>query len=175
SLISLALINLALVLQKQGKILEAQETYQKMLEKNADEKTEKKSSSLSAEAHFGLGYCFFVQNNLEKAAQHFALAITHSPQFVEAYVNLAAVRERQEKLREAFALLQKSLTLAPQHARANYNKGVVLEKVGTFEALKGAKESYRKAAELGYAKKEDTLKRIEQIERFLEKEKTREK
>ena len=165
-------INLALVVQKQGKLEEAQEIYQKALEKSTDKKSEKKSS-VSAEAHFGLGYCFFVQNHLEKAAQHFAQAIVIFPQFIEAYVNLAAVRERQGKLQEAFALLQKVLTIMPQHARAQYNLGVVLEKVGTLEALKGAMKSYRKAVELGYAKKEEVLKRVQEMERFLEKERTR--
>ncbi len=153
-----SLLNLALVLQKQGKISEAIEKYEEILAKTLSPKD-------SAEANFGLGYCYYVRGNLEEAAKNFAQAILLQPHFVEAYVNLAAVREKQGKLKEAYALLEKALYFAPQHPRAHHNRAVVLEKAGNLpEALK----SYRRAQELGYLKGGEVEKKAKAIEEFLE-------
>jgi len=54
------LLNLAIVQQKQEKYDEAIKNYQKVIEKNEKQ----------ADAHFGLGFCFFKKNNLNKAIRH---------------------------------------------------------------------------------------------------------
>lgn len=146
-------LQLATVLQKQGKITEAKEIYQRILQKKS-----------SAEAHFGLGYCFFAEQELKEATQQFARAVQLNPRFVEAYVNLGAVLEKQGRFSLAEKALLQALSLMPRHARAHYNLGVVLEKAGN---LQGALERYQKAIELGYAKKEAALARIREIELVL--------
>ena len=150
----LPVLNLAVVCQKQGKIDEAVALYHQVLEQKN-----------YPEAHFGLGYCHFRKNDLEKSQHHFQEALRGNPRHVEAWVNLAAVYERQKKYAEALATLERALFLVPDHPRAYYNRGVVWEKAGKLEP---AVESYRKAAEFGY-KKEEALLRARKIEEFLGK------
>ncbi len=133
------LYHLALAQQKQGKYAQAIENYQRVLSQQQG----------YADAHFGLGFCFFQLKGWTMAREHFQKTIVCSPLFVEAYVNLAAVLEQQNLLVEANVVLQKALELAPQHARAHYNLGVVLERKGFIPK---AIEAYERALALKYPK-----------------------
>ena len=149
------LLNLAIVQQKQGKVSEAVQAYQRALESN----------KAMAEAYFGLGFCFYQQKELEKAAGFFEQAISYNPQYVDAYVNLGAVREQQGHSRTAAEYVRKALQLAPRHSRAYYNMGVIMEK--NFNLPK-AIACYEKAIEYNYAKREELQERVIRLKRVLE-------
>ena len=122
----------------------------------------------SADAYFALGYCSFVQNDLEKAGEYFTFAMQHNPVMVEAYVNQGAVMERQGNLSRAIAYLKKALQLHPRHARAYYNLGVVQEKQVQIPA---AIQCYERAIEYGYPRAEELRERMGRMKMFLEKNK----
>ena len=146
-------LNLAVVQQKQNKLDAAIKNYEAVLEKYN-----------SADAHFGLGFCWFKKNSLKKAANFFAQAIELNPYFVDAYVNLGAILEKVNKFEAAEQLLKKAISLHPQLARAQYNLGVVYEKT---EETKKAIECYRKAITMNYQRKAELLKTVEQMELTL--------
>jgi Flp pilus assembly protein TadD len=60
--------------------------------------------------------------------------------------------------------LRQALLLAPQHARAYYNLGVVLEKQGRLSL---ALASYRKSIDYNYPQRKIAEERITKIEDFL--------
>src|SRR3989344_4970342 len=146
-------LNLAVVQQKQNKMDAAIKNYEAVLKKYN-----------SADAYFGLGFCWFRKNSMKKAANFFAQAIQLNPYFVDAYVNLGAILEKVSKFDAAEQLLKKAISLHPQLARAHYNLGVVYEKT---EETKKAIECYRKAITLNYQRKAELLKRIEHIETMI--------
>src|SRR3989344_111894 len=147
-------INLALVLQKQGKLDLALENYKTVLTKNKD----------NAEAYFGLGFCYFKMGELEKSAEHFKQAIKFNPLLLDAYLNLGGVYEKLGKLVEAESILKKAIHLSKNNPRAYHNLGVVYEKaIRPLQAL----FCYERAIELNYPRKEELAIRVEKIKQFL--------
>ncbi|HLC97553.1 MAG TPA: tetratricopeptide repeat protein [Candidatus Nanoarchaeia archaeon] len=148
------LLNLALVQQKQGKIDEAIFTFQRVLEKKPQ----------SAEAHFGLGFCYFKCDNLQKAAQYFSLAVHYNPLFLDAYTNLGAVYEKLGEYDGAQFALKKALELNPKSARVYYNLGVVHEKQAELEA---AIRCYEQAIALQYVRKDELKEKVAFLKQVL--------
>ncbi len=147
-------INLAIVLQKQGKLDLAIENYKMVLTKNKD----------NADAYFGLGFCHFKMGELEKSADHFKQAIKFNPLLLDAYLNLGGVYEKLGKLVEAESTLKKALHLSKNNPRAYHNLGVVYEKaIRPLQAL----FCYEKAIELNYPRKDELIVRVEKIKQFL--------
>jgi len=147
-------INLALVLQKQGKLDLAIENYKMVLTKNKD----------NAEAYSGLGFCYFKMGGLEKSAEHFSQAIKFNPLLLDAYLNLGGVYEKLGKLAEAESILKKVIHLSKNNPRAYHNLGVVYEKaIRPLQAL----FCYEKAIELNYPRKDELIVRVEKIKQFL--------
>jgi tetratricopeptide (TPR) repeat protein len=147
------LLNLALVQQKQGKISEAVSNYKKLLAKQPD-----------ADAHFGLGYCFFKKNELTLAEHHFSMAIKLNPQFIDAYVNLGAISERRERYGEAEKYLKTALQWQSTHPLLLHNLGVVYEK--TYQ-LPLALQYYEQAFQCNHPKKRQLQEKINNIKEFL--------
>lgn len=166
------LLNLALVQQKQNKFPEAKENYNLVLQRNklleSNNNSNNKNNN-SAESYFGLGFCFFKENNLEEAASNFQQAILNKPNYIDAYINLGAIYEKQNKLKEALNILNTALTFFPQHPRAYYNSGVIWEKLLNLEK---ALDCYQKALEYGYGgnsvKREELGKRIERMKSIIQ-------
>lgn len=150
-------LNLAIVQQKQQKYAAAIENYQKVLEKAVN-------NSNNPEAHFGLGFCYFQQNELEQALHHFQQAVIQNPYFLDAYINLGAVWERLGKYKFAIDALSDALALSPENARAHYNIGVVYEKVGD---LTKAMAAYENAIELNYSRKAELIPKVAKIKEIL--------
>ena len=154
----LALLNLAVVQQKQNKYLEAIENYQKIITENPN----------SPEAHFGIGFCNFKLNKIPEAIESFQLSIKNNPNYLDAYINLAALFEKTEKFPEAINCIKEALRIDKNNPRAYYNLAVVHEKTFNLEL---AAKCYQKAIILGYPKKEIALERIIIINEFLKKNK----
>ncbi|MDO8656556.1 MAG: tetratricopeptide repeat protein, partial [Nanoarchaeota archaeon] len=150
------LLNLAIVQQKQKKYAAAIENYTLVLEKK---------KNIHPDAHFGLGFCFFLQNDLERALAHFQQAVIQNPHFVDAYINVGAVWERLGKFRQGIEVLQDALVLAPHNARAHYNLGVIYEKAGD---LAKAMAAYEKAIELNYVRKAEIIPKVKKMKEILE-------
>ncbi len=148
-------LNLAIVQQKQGKYDEAIGNYRAIIEKE---------NTISPDAHFGLGFCYFRQNKLEEALRQFQLTIKYNPSFVDAYINLGVVWERLGGIQEGVDALQDAIALAPGNARAYYNLGVIWEKVGN---LVQAKVAFEKAIELNYPGKAEIMPRVKKMKEIL--------
>ncbi len=148
-------LNLAIVQQKQQKYAAAIENYLAILGKE---------NIISPEAHYGLGFCYFQQNQLEKALSHFQQAVKYNPSFVDAYINLGAVWERLGGYREGIEALQDAIALSPRNARAHYNQGVIYEKVGDLAKAIG---SYQKAIELNYLRKAEIVPKVKKMKEIL--------
>ena len=150
----LPLLNLAIIQQKQDKFDQAIQTFFKVLEKK--EKT--------AEAHFGLGFCFFRKHQLEESANHFQSAIGIDPLHLDAYINLGAVYEKQGKYPAAITILKMALRISPDNGRCHYNLGVAYEKTGNLSL---ALHAYQKALDSGYVRKDELQERITKIKQFM--------
>lgn len=148
-------LNLAIVQQKQQKYAAAIENYQIILGKE---------NIISPEAHYGLGFCYFQQNQLEKALTHFQQAVKYNPSFVDAFINLGAVWERLGGFQEGIDALQDAIALSPRNARAYYNMGVIFEKTGN---LAQAAQNYQKAIELNYARKAEIIPKVAKMKEVL--------
>ncbi len=148
-------LNLAIVQQKQEKYDTAIENYTVILGKE---------NTISPDANFGLGFCYFKQNKLEEALRQFQQAVKYNPSFVDAYINLGAVWERLGGFQEGVEALQDAIALAPGNARAYYNLGVIWERVGN---LAQAKAAYEKAIELDYPKKAEIMPKVKKMKEIL--------
>jgi peptidoglycan/xylan/chitin deacetylase (PgdA/CDA1 family)/Tfp pilus assembly protein PilF len=148
------LLNLAIVQQKQDKLDLAIKSYNQVLQKKEN-----------ADAYFGLGFCYFKKNELEKSVQNFSLAIKNNKFLLDAYINLGAIYERQEKLVEAEKVLVDVLNISSNNARAHNNLGVVYEK---SMAINEAMKCYQDAIKLNHPRKEELKVRVEKMKRFLE-------
>ncbi len=156
------LLNLAIVRQKQGNYDQAITTYQQVLAKNRQ----------SADACFGLGFCYFRKEELEKAADFFHQAITHNPLMVDAYINLGAVYERLEKYTEAAEMLRTAAQLSPRQPRVYYNMGVIQEKLMNLPLAIGC---YEQAIKLHYVRREELQDKVVRMKRFVQEMETEEK
>ncbi len=185
------LLNLALVQQKQEKLDSAIVNYKKILgfsdnNKNNNENTNNNNNNnnnndndnnndngksnqsnignnIKAEAHFGLGYCFFKKNELHKALEHFQQATFNNSLFLDAYVNLGAIYEKLDLFPEALATLKKALTINPKSFKAYYNLGVIHERnMNLVIAMK----CYQKAVQFGHPQKEELTVRIEKLRKI---------
>ncbi|GEM_PF-2159259 len=150
-------LNLAIVLQKQNKLDLAIGEYRTVIGLMPQ----------NAEAHFGLGFCAFQQQNVVMAKGEFELAIKYKENYIDAMINLGAVYEKMELYPEAIKMLVRVLTLNQQNGRAYYNLGVVYEKVF---AIAKAILCYKKAIELDYVRKGELKAKVEKMEQFLREE-----
>jgi peptidoglycan/xylan/chitin deacetylase (PgdA/CDA1 family)/Flp pilus assembly protein TadD len=148
-------LNLAIVQQKQQKFDEAIENYAIVIKKKPE----------NADAHFGLGFCYVMQNKRNKGAEHFRKAIKYNRAFVDAYVNLGALYEQAQYYDQAIKILHRALAIAPTNARAYYNLAVAHEK---SKNLKEALACYANAHNFGYPKRDVIKERIEKIKEYLE-------
>ena len=147
-------LNLAIVQQKLGKHEKAFENYSTVVQKD----------SKNADAYFGLGYCSFIKNDIENALTYFKKAVEYNPMHVEAHINLGALYEKAGNLEDAERTLLRALEIVPTHARAHYNLGVVYEKMDDLSRAVG---QYKKAVQFHYVRKNELLKKIQEIESYL--------
>ena len=85
------------------------------------------------------------QGNLDKAAEHFRMALDLYPDYAEAHENLANVLGRKGEVVEAIAHYRKALEIQPNKAEAHNNLGILLAQRG--EAAEAIAQ-FRKAVDL---------------------------
>lgn len=124
--------NLALAMEKDGRLDEAASAYQQAL-------TLKPSY---IEAQSNLGNVWRVQGKLHDAAQAFQAVLRINPRSVEAHNNLGVILKEQGDRDGAIDAYQAALNLNPTHAEALNNLGVAFKEQGKLEE---AKTSFQKA------------------------------
>jgi len=95
--------------------------------------------------HVNIGYTYVQQGKLEKAIEHYRVALALDEDFAQAHLNLAAVLAQQGHLPEATRHCRRALAIEPNNSEACHNLGKALAQQQSFE---GAAVHLRKAVEL---------------------------
>ena len=114
SLITLRLHNMGIALQKQNKLEEAIEAYNKALAIKPD----------YVRRLLQHGHCTPRQGKLEEAIEAYNKALAIKPDYVDAYYNMGIALKDQGKLEEAIEAYNKALAIKPDYADAYYNMGI---------------------------------------------------
>ena len=107
--------NLAVLLQRQGKLREAIEEYRKALAIEPD----------NPQAHFNLGYSYDRLKMYDRAVREYRNAIRYKPDYVKAYNNLAAIYKARGWYGKAILALKKALEIDPTYAQAHLGLGSI--------------------------------------------------
>jgi Flp pilus assembly protein TadD len=124
--------NLALALERDGKITEALSACDRAVELQSDD----------LEAYVVMAGLLLKLARIDQAISMYQLATLAAPGRSDVHASLAAALARQGHLDEASAACAKAIELSPQNAGAYLNLGIILGKRGDPE---GAVEAYRKA------------------------------
>ncbi|HEV3418219.1 MAG TPA: tetratricopeptide repeat protein, partial [Pirellulales bacterium] len=149
-----ARINLTGVLVQRGRIDEALEQYDKLIEDSpTDASLQLRAAKLlvqqgnirqaivryrtalnldprNATAHFDLAGCFRTLDRPDDAIEQYRAAIEIEPKFAAAHNDLAALLARQGKLEVALEHFLKAFEFDPEHADAHYNAGMIYYRQG---------------------------------------------
>jgi arylsulfatase A-like enzyme/Flp pilus assembly protein TadD len=91
----------------------------------------------SGMGHYELGLALFETGDWKSAAPEFEAAVARAPRWADAHFSLAAVYARIDRVPEAMTELDTTLTLNPDHYRANLLRGRILSLQGNPEAALG--------------------------------------
>ena len=114
--------NLGNAFQKQGKLEQSAQAYQKAIQIQPD----------YADAYYNLGNAFQKQGKLEQSTQAYQKAIQIQPDYAEAYFNLGNSLREQGKLKESTQAYQKAIQIQPDYADAHFNLAMLLLLQGQF-------------------------------------------
>ena len=98
----------------------------------------------NADAEYELGEMAREQGDLAAALEHLHRAVKYHPGFVEAQIAIARTLLKQDKPREAVAVLQPLVRLVPDHKIARYLLGTAYRAVGDAAASKREFDEYKK-------------------------------
>jgi Flp pilus assembly protein TadD len=144
-----ALINLALIAQRQQRDDEAEKFLHRVLQKDTQ----------NATAWLLLGIRAYEQGKLDAALAHLAQAVLHAPNDARAHQYFGATLGRRGWYSAGEEELRRALELDPKSAEAHYNLAVIyMERVPPAEEL--ARRHYFKAMALGAAPDEKLAERI---------------
>ncbi len=172
--------NLAVALQAQGRLGEAEQEYREALriapehplarnnlgvtlrsQGRVDEAIAEYREALGVaprfvKAHVNLGDALQMQGRVEEAVEHYLIALEIDPAFAGAHYNLAVARRAQGRIDEAVAHYEAVLRLDPDAVEAHVNLGEALQARGDRDAAIG---HYRAALRLqpGYTAAEHNL------------------
>jgi protein O-GlcNAc transferase len=159
----------AIVAHQEGKLVEAEKLYQKILEIKPDhvkvyynlsdifyklkkfnkaEISIKKAIELKpdfAEAYYYLGIVFTYFGRFDEIEKNYKKAIELKPDFTQAHYSLGILLFQLNRLDEAEASYKKVIKLKPDYAEAYSNLAGIMKDLGRFEE---AEASYNKAIEL---------------------------
>lgn len=114
--------NLAVILDKQGRLDDAISHYRQALRLNPH----------NAYAHNNLGVALAEQGDFGAAIGHYYSALQNDPGHAEAHNNLAVALSAQGRLEEAISHYSRALRINPDYADAHNNLGVELSGQGRF-------------------------------------------
>jgi len=144
-----ALINLALIAQRQHRDDDAEKFLRRVLQKDTQ----------NATAWLLLGIRAYEQDKLDAALAHLAEAVLHAPQDARAHQYLGATLGRRGWYSAGEEELRRAVELDPKSADAHYNLAAIyMERVPPSVEL--ARRHYVKAVELGAAPDEKLAERI---------------
>ena len=86
-----------------------------------------------AEAHYNLGNALSDLGRPDEAVNHFRAALTTNPDFTDAHNNLGLVLQDLGQLDEAITCYQNALALKPDYAMAHRNLGLALQELGRLD------------------------------------------
>jgi protein O-mannosyl-transferase len=112
---SLAYYALGSYYQSIGRIAEASDCYQRILEFEPD----------GVQAHERLASIYLEQGNTEKALQHYREILRVQPDSAVTLNNIGAALVRQARHEEAIEAFKRALELKPDYAEAHYNLALV--------------------------------------------------
>jgi tetratricopeptide (TPR) repeat protein len=96
----------------------------------------------SGMGHYQLGLALFETGDWKSAAPEFEAAVARAPRWADAHFSLASVYARIDRVPEAMAELATTLTLSPNHYRANLLRGRILSLQGKpLDALPNLKKA----------------------------------
>jgi Tfp pilus assembly protein PilF len=144
-----ALINLALVQQRQRKFNEADQLLKRALRNHPE----------NASAWLLLGISAYEQGKLDAAHAHLAQAVLYAPKNAQAHQYLGVTLGAKGWYSAGEEELRRAIELDPKFADAHYNLAVLyMERVPP--AVELARRHYQKAIELGAAPDENLAKKI---------------
>ena len=94
---------------------------------------------------FDEGVSAYVNQDFEKAVEHFTSAIEEEPEFALAHVSRGAAYARLEHSSESIKDFDRAIELKPDYARAYHLRGLEFDKAGEHER---ALSDFNKAIEL---------------------------
>ena len=127
-------LELALKMQRAGKLRDAIEVYSEVIRKNPK----------SAEAYDWRGIAYDDLGQTDKALQDFSKAIEVSPNYADAYNNRGEIYRKKKMYREAINDYLKAAHLEPNFAEAHYNLGLANEHEKRFAPAATGYENYLK-------------------------------
>ena len=131
----MAQANLGVVLARQGKLAEAIQSYERLLQLKPE----------YAEAYNDLGNALVEQGKLPEAIQSYERALQLKPDKAMVYINLGKALVEQGNLPEAIQNYERALQLKPDYADAYNNLGVAQARQGR---LPEAIQNYGRALQL---------------------------
>jgi tetratricopeptide (TPR) repeat protein len=126
--------DLGIVLVSLGRVQEATEHYEQVLQINPR----------NAAAHNNLGLALVSLGRVQEAIAHYEQALQIKPDYAEAHYNLGIALAQTGKIEEAVAHYEQALRIKPDHAEAHYNLGVALAQAGRVgEAIRHLEQALR--------------------------------
>ena len=129
-------IQLAMAMQKQSKLDQAEGIYQEVL----------KAVPGHPDALHFLGVLYYQRDQTDAAIESISKAIEASPEYMDAHNNLGNIYMEKGRIKEAEVQYRRTVELAPTHVGALNNLGTVLRALKQFDEaesiLRGALENY---------------------------------
>lgn len=132
---SLAYMNYADVLTRQGKFAEAAGQYERGLARVPDD----------AQGHFDAGALYLRTKQVDRAVDHFRAAARIDPAFFEAHNRWGVALGLQGRFGEAVECLERAVAINPRHARSFNDLAYALAKLNRLDQ---AERAYREALKL---------------------------
>ncbi|MEC4815301.1 MAG: tetratricopeptide repeat protein, partial [Scytonema sp. PMC 1069.18] len=129
------LLQIAVQYQRANRLVEAEQQYRRILEKNSNH----------PEALYGLGVLAQQKGQLQTSEQLLSAALQVQPDSVKIWFSLGNLRLAQEQFQEAAIAYRQALALQPDSLPINNNLGYALQQQGLFDE---AINYYQKALEL---------------------------
>lgn len=125
----------------------------------------------NAEAHNGLGFCYLLLGQKEKAERSLKEALRLQPDLLKAVKNLASLYHRQERMKEAISLWERLTEISPNDAEGwSYLSTAQMSEGQIEKALVAAKRALdlgpnSPAVIVNYANMQKELMRFDEAER----------
>jgi SAM-dependent methyltransferase/Tfp pilus assembly protein PilF len=122
------LTNLAVVLIKQNKLIDAREHAQKAVAAKSD----------NIEAMLVLAECYARDDNLTGSLDMYKAIISFNPGVAEVHNNMGIILQKSQRSMDALASFDQAIALEPYFVDAHFNRGNALRNIRDYEEALGA-------------------------------------